>query len=148
MACCLIGAKPLSEPMLTYYQLNPKEHISMKSYLKFKYFHSRKYVWKCCLRNAVLFISAPMCQVLTLPVMLICTSMSYRACRDPTALPPALCEGRRWTQHPLWEQRTSSAGVAATDATCMGGRRGHRNKGKSQGCFLVCAQPMIDGVTL
>ena len=30
MACRLVGAKPLSEPMLEYYQLDPKEQTSMK----------------------------------------------------------------------------------------------------------------------
>ena len=34
MACRLDGAKPLSEPMLTYCELDPKEHISMKFYLE------------------------------------------------------------------------------------------------------------------
>ena len=34
MACRLDGAKPLSELMLTYYQLDPMEHISMKFYVK------------------------------------------------------------------------------------------------------------------
>ena len=33
LACRLDGAKPLSEPMLTYWQLDRKEHISMKFYL-------------------------------------------------------------------------------------------------------------------
>ena len=33
MACRLDGAKPLSEPMLTYCQVDPKEHISMEFYL-------------------------------------------------------------------------------------------------------------------
>ena len=42
MACRLISTKPLSEPILPYCQLEPKEHISMKFYLKFKSFHSRK----------------------------------------------------------------------------------------------------------
>ena len=51
MACRLDGAKPLSEPMLTYCQLCPKEHTSMKFYLKFKYFHSTKCVWTCRLQN-------------------------------------------------------------------------------------------------
>ena len=32
MACRLDSAKPLSEPMLSYCQLHPKEHISMKFY--------------------------------------------------------------------------------------------------------------------
>ena len=36
MACCLFGAKPLSEPMLPYCQLDPKKHISVKN-LKFKF---------------------------------------------------------------------------------------------------------------
>ena len=43
MACRLIGAKPLSEPMLSYCQLGFKEYISVTFYLKFKSFHS----WKC-----------------------------------------------------------------------------------------------------
>ena len=30
MACCLIGTKPLSEPMLEYCSLDPKEQTSMK----------------------------------------------------------------------------------------------------------------------
>ena len=29
MACHLVGGKPLSEPMLPYCQLDPKEHISV-----------------------------------------------------------------------------------------------------------------------
>ena len=40
MACHMFGAKPLSEPMLPYCQLDPKEHISVKFPLKFKSFHS------------------------------------------------------------------------------------------------------------
>ena len=47
MACRLFGTKPLSEPMLTYCQLGPEEHISVKFHLKFKSFHSRKTTWKC-----------------------------------------------------------------------------------------------------
>ena len=43
MACCLFSAKPLSEPMLTYWQLKPQEHISMEFYLKFKHFNSMKW---------------------------------------------------------------------------------------------------------
>ena len=43
MACRLFGAKPLSEPMLPYCQLDPKEHISVKFYLKCDSFHERKY---------------------------------------------------------------------------------------------------------
>ena len=34
MACHLFGAKPLSEPMLLYCQLDHKEHISVEFYLK------------------------------------------------------------------------------------------------------------------
>ena len=56
MACRLDGTKPLSEPMLTYCQLDPKEHISMKFYLKFKYFHMRKCIWTCDLQNGSHFV--------------------------------------------------------------------------------------------
>ena len=47
MACRLFGAKPLSEPMLPYCQLDPKEHISVKFCLKLRSFHSRKCTGKC-----------------------------------------------------------------------------------------------------
>ena len=30
MACRMIGAKPLSQQMMVYYQLGPWQHISMK----------------------------------------------------------------------------------------------------------------------
>ena len=40
MACRLVGAKPLSEPMLEYFQLNPWEQTSGKSYSKSMHFHS------------------------------------------------------------------------------------------------------------
>ena len=49
MACRLFSAKPLSEPMLPYCQLDFREHISMKFHFRFKTFHSGKYTWKCCL---------------------------------------------------------------------------------------------------
>ena len=47
MARRLFGAKPLSEPMLPYYQLDKEHNISAKFYLRFKSFHSRKSSWKC-----------------------------------------------------------------------------------------------------
>ena len=36
MACRLFGAKPLSEAMQAYFQLDPKEQIAVKFYLKLK----------------------------------------------------------------------------------------------------------------
>ena len=42
--------------------ITPKEHISVKFYLKFKSFHSWKCIWKCRLRNGGHFVSASMCQ--------------------------------------------------------------------------------------
>ena len=47
MACRLVGAKPLSEPMMDYCQLDPCGHISMKFWLKHNNFHWRKCIWKC-----------------------------------------------------------------------------------------------------
>ena len=36
MACRLLSAKPLSEPMLKYNQLDPKKHNSVKYWSKFE----------------------------------------------------------------------------------------------------------------
>ena len=51
MACRLFGDNQFSEPVMVYWQLDPKEHFSMKFYLKFKSFHSRKCIWKCHLQK-------------------------------------------------------------------------------------------------
>ena len=61
MACRLIGAKPLSEPMLDYCQLDPHEHISVKIWSKYNNFHWPKCTWNCRLRNGVHLVSASMC---------------------------------------------------------------------------------------
>ena len=45
MAFRLDGAKPISEPMLSYCQLDPHQHVLMKFYLKVNYSHSRKCDW-------------------------------------------------------------------------------------------------------
>ena len=60
MACCLFGATPLSETMLTWCQLYHWEHILVKFCSKFNYFHSRKWNWKWCLQNGSHFVSASM----------------------------------------------------------------------------------------
>ena len=44
MACCLFGAKPLPEPMLTYCQLDSWEQISVKIETEFYHFHKRKWI--------------------------------------------------------------------------------------------------------
>ena len=46
MACRLFGAKPLSESMLSCCQIDTKEHVSVKFYLRFKSFHSGKCAWR------------------------------------------------------------------------------------------------------
>ena len=51
MAGRLFGAKPLSEPILTYCQLDLKEHISMK----FKVFIQENALQKCRLQNCLSF---------------------------------------------------------------------------------------------
>ena len=45
MAWRLSGAKPLSEPIMTYYQPNIMKLNLMELKLKLRYFHSRKYGW-------------------------------------------------------------------------------------------------------
>ena len=47
MACRLIGAKPLSKPMLGFCQLEPQEQISVKFESKYKTFHLWKNIQKC-----------------------------------------------------------------------------------------------------
>ena len=46
LAWCRIGAKPLSKPMLSYYQLDLLEQTSVKFWSKYKTFHPRKCIWK------------------------------------------------------------------------------------------------------
>ena len=65
MACHLFGAKQLYEPTMIYCQLDPKEHIIKKYYLKFyKVFIPRK--WENSFENivyeiAAIFFSSSMC---------------------------------------------------------------------------------------
>ena len=54
MACHLLGAKPLPEPMLTYCQLDPLEQTSVNFKSKYEVFHSWKCIWKCRLRNGAI----------------------------------------------------------------------------------------------
>ena len=70
MACRLVGAKPLSEPMLSYCQSDHKEHISMTFSLKFESFLSRKCAWICRLWTGSDFVSTPMCWLI--PISKIC----------------------------------------------------------------------------
>ena len=56
MACHLFSAKPLSKPMLSYYQLDPQEQTSVKFQSKYKPFHSQKCIWKYHLRNGGHFV--------------------------------------------------------------------------------------------
>ena len=60
MACRLYVAKPLSEPMLDYYQLDTWEQSSVKFYSKYKIFHSWKCIWKYRLRNSGHFVQGEM----------------------------------------------------------------------------------------
>ena len=60
MACRLYGAKPLSEPVLDYYQLDPLQQSSVKFYSKCKIFHSWKCIWKHRLRNGGHFVQGEM----------------------------------------------------------------------------------------
>ena len=57
MACRLLGAKPLPEPMLTYCQLDSWVQISVKFESKFYHFHSWKGISKCRLPNCQPFFS-------------------------------------------------------------------------------------------
>ena len=64
MACRLLGTKPLSEPMITYNELAPKEQNSVKFLIKIRTFPFTKMRlkmppgkwWLCCLGLNVLKI--------------------------------------------------------------------------------------------
>ena len=81
MACCLFGAKPFSESMMPYCQLDPKEHISVKFYSRLKIFHSRKCAWKCRLRNGIHFIWAQCVNTSLVPPCVICWSCGCDVCK-------------------------------------------------------------------
>ena len=88
MVCRLFGDKPVSEPMLPYCELDPKERTSVKFYLNSKSFHSRKLNCKCRLRNGVI-LSLPQCVhareymprfILTVGPLLRFVVINYRLC--------------------------------------------------------------------
>ena len=60
MDFCFNSTKPLSEPQLPYCQLVPRVHISVKSYLKIKSFHSTKCIWNAFCKM-VAILSQPQC---------------------------------------------------------------------------------------
>ena len=57
MACRTFRTKPLSEPVMTFCQLEIKEYVSVKFYLKFDSFYSRK-----CIKNVVCKMATIMCR--------------------------------------------------------------------------------------
>ena len=59
MACRMLGAKPLSKPILAYCPSNTYEPILAKFEAKYNIFYSStKCVWKCRLQNDANFLSA------------------------------------------------------------------------------------------
>ena len=60
MACRLLGAKPLSKPMLGYCQLDTKEQSSVKFKSKYETFHSQKCIRKYRLQNGGHFVQGEM----------------------------------------------------------------------------------------
>ena len=60
MAWHLFGAKPLSKPMMAYYQLDPCWEMKFES--KYNNFHTKKLFWKYHLQKGDHFVSALMCK--------------------------------------------------------------------------------------
>ena len=56
-----ICVSKISEPLLGYWSLDPKEQTSVKLKSEFIHFHSRKCIWKCRLENGVNFWSRAQC---------------------------------------------------------------------------------------
>ena len=60
MTCRLLGAKPLSKPMLVYCQLDHWGHISVKFESKYHNIHWRKFL-RCCLQHGHHVKPQPQC---------------------------------------------------------------------------------------
>ena len=61
MACCLSGAKPISQPILVYCYWKTREQHPVKFEWKYKDYQKRKWISKYCLQNGSLFVLASMC---------------------------------------------------------------------------------------
>ena len=61
MAWRLVGTKPLHKPMLTHYQFETSEQISVKFDSKYKHFFWRKRVWNCRLLRASILVQVSFC---------------------------------------------------------------------------------------
>ena len=60
MSCCLVGAKPLSDPMMQYHQFTPWQHIPVKSYAKFIIFIQENVIGNVVCEMAAI-LSQPQC---------------------------------------------------------------------------------------
>ena len=61
MACRLFGTKPLSEPMLPYFQLDPKKHLKWNFVSNSKVFIQENALKNASLQNGGHFVSASIC---------------------------------------------------------------------------------------
>ena len=71
MAWCLFGDNPLLEPMMVYCQLDPREDISLKLYLKFKGFSFMKVLSAKLAFDVILLL---------ISIMKICILKNYSPC--------------------------------------------------------------------
>ena len=60
MACRLLGANLVPEPVLAYCQLDSSEQSLVKLETIYKVFHSVKFIWKYCLWNAAILSQGEM----------------------------------------------------------------------------------------
>ena len=67
LACRLVASSVpswLSGPMLSYHQLDNKQHTSIKFWCKYKHFDSNHWIWKCPLSNDGYFMSVSVCWII------------------------------------------------------------------------------------
>ena len=94
-ACRLFGTKPLSKPVLGYYQLDPWEQTSVKYYSKYKTFHSRKCICKYHLRNGGHFAR---CMTLYHITRVQCVHVKC----EHVWLTSILLNKMNWNMHKIW----------------------------------------------
>ena len=106
MACHLFRIKSLSEPMLPFCQLDPKEYISLKFYLEFKSFNSRKCTWTCRLPKWPPSCVASICKCVA---SLVWVSLCYSQFQDTH---------NRYPIYHMWCLRTQSLHSAFCISHC------------------------------
>ena len=106
------GKDPLSEPMLAHCSLDPDgKKSSVKFELKYKHLHTRKLVWKYCLKKCQLFSRPPLGNIYGFRYY-VRYSLPLCHCLDLS------CINSLWPRDAIWRQGSRSTLVQVM-ACCL-----------------------------